>query len=101
MVTMETDSRAARPWTFPTAAPAEQFLLMFMVRHGATGQVKQWWDSGGGNVFGDNQHLSVKYVTSLKKSTLQCSIQVEPFQTQIVCKPTSPEASVLTPRLLS
>lgn len=38
MVTMETDSRAASPVPFPTVV---QFLLVFMVRGWAAGQMKE------------------------------------------------------------
>lgn len=44
MVTMETDSRAARPSLFPTVV---QFLLVFMVSDWATRQVKEWSETVG------------------------------------------------------
>ena len=51
MVTMETDSRAARPSPFPSV---EQFLLVFMVSCWATGRAKEWWETVKGERWGHN-----------------------------------------------
>lgn len=68
MVTMETDSRAARPSPFPTVV---QFLLVFMVNDWATRQVKEWLEAVRGKA-----RLEMMSVTILKYCQLKISISI-------------------------
>lgn len=65
MVTMETDSRAARPSPFPTVV---QFLLVFMVRSWATGLVKEWWGTAEEKALLDKINCQIK--TKKKNKTI-------------------------------